>query len=96
MLFRSFEINGGSKIKAVSFTHPNIDNTASTGPTVKLRKGWIRIRDELVVSDVRPEDVFGTPERDDRCQCAYLLFYRPQCRNGHAELRGAECSVSGI
>ena len=31
-----------------------------------------------LVSDVRPEDVFGTPERDDRYQCAYLLFYRPQ------------------
>ena len=53
--------------------HPNIDNTVGTGPTVKPREGWIRIDDELV-SDVRPEDVFGTPERDDRC--AYLLFYR--------------------
>ncbi|KAI9574185.1 hypothetical protein HD554DRAFT_2045090 [Boletus coccyginus] len=51
--------------------HPNIDNI--TGPTAKLREGWIRIDGELV-SDVRPEDVFGTPERDDRC--AYLLFYR--------------------
>ncbi|KAF9242005.1 hypothetical protein BU15DRAFT_44303 [Melanogaster broomeanus] len=51
--------------------HPNIDMS----PT-KPREGWIRIDDELV-SDVRPEDVFGTPERDDRC--AYLLFY---CRVG--------------
>jgi ubiquitin carboxyl-terminal hydrolase 10 len=51
--------------------HPNIDNTV--GPTVKPREGWIRIDDELV-SDVRPEDVFGTPTRGDRC--AYLLFYR--------------------
>ncbi|KIJ59679.1 hypothetical protein HYDPIDRAFT_177724 [Hydnomerulius pinastri MD-312] len=48
--------------------HPNIDMS----PT-KPREAWIRIDDELV-SDVRPEDVFGTPERDDRC--AYLLFYR--------------------
>ena len=53
--------------------HPNIDNTVGTGPTAKPREGWIRIDDELV-SDVRPDDVFGTPERDDRC--AYLLFYR--------------------
>ena len=37
------------------------------------RQAWIRIDDELV-SDVRPEDVFGGQERDDRC--AYLLFYR--------------------
>ena len=50
--------------------HPNIDNAVGT---VKPREGWIRIDDELV-SDVRPEDVFGPPERDDRC--AYLLFYR--------------------
>ncbi|KAG8217951.1 hypothetical protein J3R82DRAFT_6122 [Butyriboletus roseoflavus] len=53
--------------------HPNIDNTMGTGPTMKPREGWIRIDDEFV-SDVRAEDVFGTPERDDRC--AYLLFYR--------------------
>jgi ubiquitin carboxyl-terminal hydrolase 10 len=33
---------------------------------------WVRFDDELV-SDVRPEDVFGEG-RDDRC--AYLLFYR--------------------
>ncbi|KAI0823573.1 hypothetical protein BC628DRAFT_1324887 [Trametes gibbosa] len=37
------------------------------------RPAWIRIDDELV-SDVRPEDVFGGLERDDRH--AYLLFYR--------------------
>ncbi|KAG6371844.1 cysteine proteinase [Boletus reticuloceps] len=55
--------------------HPNIDDVVGTGPTVKPREGWIRIDDELV-SDVRPEDVFGTPERDDRCAYPYLLFYR--------------------
>lgn len=48
--------------------HPNI----AMNPT-KPREGWIRIDDELV-SDVSPEDVFGTHARDDRC--AYLLFYR--------------------
>ncbi len=37
------------------------------------RQAWIRIDDELV-SDIRPEDVFGGQDRDDRC--AYLLFYR--------------------
>ena len=37
------------------------------------RAAWIRIDDELV-SDIRPEDIFGGQERDDRC--AYLLFYR--------------------
>ncbi|KAA1469297.1 cysteine proteinase [Dentipellis sp. KUC8613] len=47
--------------------HPNRD--LSTKP----REAWIRIDDEFV-SDVRPEDVFGGLERDDRC--AYLLFYR--------------------
>lgn len=50
--------------------HPNVDMTA---PPAKPREGWIRIDDELV-SDVRPDDVFGPAERDDRC--AYLLFYR--------------------
>jgi ubiquitin carboxyl-terminal hydrolase 10 len=39
----------------------------------KPRESWMRIDDELV-SDVRPEDVFGGVDRDDRC--AYLLFYR--------------------
>jgi ubiquitin carboxyl-terminal hydrolase 10 len=48
--------------------HPNIDMS----PT-KPRERWIRIDDELV-SDIRLEDVLGTPERDDRC--AYILFYR--------------------
>jgi ubiquitin carboxyl-terminal hydrolase 10 len=38
----------------------------------KSREGWVRLDDELV-SDVKPEDVFGVLERDDRC--AYLLFY---------------------
>jgi hypothetical protein len=47
--------------------HPNRDLSN------KPREAWIRIDDELV-SDVRPEDVFDAPERDDRC--AYLLFYR--------------------
>ncbi|KAJ8480867.1 hypothetical protein ONZ51_g6373 [Trametes cubensis] len=37
------------------------------------RAAWIRIDDELV-SDVRPDDVFGGLDRDDRH--AYLLFYR--------------------
>ncbi|KAI0362620.1 cysteine proteinase [Trametes cingulata] len=37
------------------------------------RPAWIRIDDELV-SDVRPDDVFGGLDRDDRH--AYLLFYR--------------------
>lgn len=48
--------------------HPNI----AMNPN-KPREGWIRIDDELV-SDVTPEDVFGSHVRDDRC--AYLLFYR--------------------
>jgi ubiquitin carboxyl-terminal hydrolase 10 len=39
----------------------------------KPRESWMRIDDELV-SDVRPEDVFGGVDRDDRC--AHLLFYR--------------------
>ncbi|KAI0345391.1 cysteine proteinase [Trametopsis cervina] len=47
--------------------HPNRDLND------RPRQAWIRIDDELV-SDVRPEDVFGGQERDDRC--AYLLFYR--------------------
>lgn len=47
--------------------HPNRD--LSDRP----RQAWVRIDDELV-SDIRPDDVFGGPERDDRC--AYLLFYR--------------------
>ncbi|KAF8625752.1 hypothetical protein AX17_006778 [Amanita inopinata Kibby_2008] len=38
------------------------------------REGWVRIDDELV-SDVRPEDVFGAWERDET-RCAYLLFYK--------------------
>ncbi|TBU35523.1 cysteine proteinase [Dichomitus squalens] len=37
------------------------------------RAAWIRIDDELV-SDVRPDDVFGGQEREDRQP--YLLFYR--------------------
>jgi ubiquitin carboxyl-terminal hydrolase 10 len=44
--------------------------SATTSP----RDGWVRIDDDLV-SDVRPEDVFGASERDDS-RCAYLLFYK--------------------
>lgn len=47
--------------------HPNRDMND------RPRQAWIRIDDELV-SDVRPDDVFGGTPRDDRC--AYLLFYR--------------------
>jgi ubiquitin carboxyl-terminal hydrolase 10 len=36
------------------------------------REGWMGI-DEEIVSEVRPEDVFGAVRRDDRC--AYLLFF---------------------
>ncbi|KAJ4478368.1 hypothetical protein J3R30DRAFT_3333394 [Lentinula aciculospora] len=45
--------------------------------TAKPREGWIRIDDELV-SDVRPEDVFGQGDSfdDGGVRCAYLLFYR--------------------
>jgi ubiquitin carboxyl-terminal hydrolase 10 len=49
--------------------HPNRDMITSGRP----REAWIRFDDELV-SDVRPEDVFGKQDRDDRC--AYLLFYK--------------------
>ncbi|KAF9014213.1 hypothetical protein BDQ17DRAFT_1419116 [Cyathus striatus] len=51
--------------------HPN--RYPSSNPAAKPREGWVRIDDELV-SDVRPDDVFGTYDREDRC--AYLLFYR--------------------
>ncbi|KAJ7138260.1 hypothetical protein C8R44DRAFT_838188 [Mycena epipterygia] len=37
-------------------------------------RGWVRIDDELV-SDVRPDDVFGAAGRDE-ARCAYLLFYK--------------------
>ena len=47
--------------------HPNRDLND------RPRQAWIRIDDELV-SDIRPEDIFGAQERDDRC--AYLLFYK--------------------
>jgi len=52
--------------------HPN--RYPSSLPNAKAREGWVRIDDELV-SDVRPDDVFRTPEKDDM-RCAYLLFYR--------------------
>ncbi|KAF9472838.1 cysteine proteinase [Pholiota conissans] len=52
--------------------HPN--RYPSANPVAKPREGWVRIDDDLV-SDVRPEDVFGASERDDS-RCAYLLFYR--------------------
>jgi len=42
------------------------------GQANTAREGWVHIDDELVVN-VRPEDVFGEVDRDDRC--AYLLFY---------------------
>ena len=47
--------------------HPNRELTD------RPRAAWIRIDDELV-SDVRPDDVFGGQEREDRQP--YLLFYR--------------------
>ncbi|KAH9930673.1 uncharacterized protein B0H18DRAFT_992984 [Fomitopsis serialis] len=47
--------------------HPNRDLTD------RPRAAWIRIDDELV-SDIRPDDVFGGLEQNERC--AYLLFYR--------------------
>ncbi|TFY64673.1 hypothetical protein EVJ58_g2454 [Rhodofomes roseus] len=47
--------------------HPNRDLTD------RPRAAWIRIDDELV-SDIRPDDVFGGQEQNERC--AYLLFYR--------------------
>ncbi|KAF5364681.1 hypothetical protein D9758_005578 [Tetrapyrgos nigripes] len=52
--------------------HPN--RFPSSNASAKPKEGWIRIDDELV-SDVRHEDVFGEPEKDDP-RCAYLLFYR--------------------
>ncbi|KAF8171652.1 hypothetical protein BJ912DRAFT_1082179 [Pholiota molesta] len=52
--------------------HPN--RYPNVNPGAKPREGWVRIDDDLV-SDVRPEDVFGAAERDD-ARCAYLLFYR--------------------
>ncbi|KAF9532800.1 hypothetical protein CPB83DRAFT_890475 [Crepidotus variabilis] len=52
--------------------HPN--RYPSSNPAARPVEGWVRIDDEFV-SDVRPEDVFRAPERDDT-RCAYLLFYR--------------------
>lgn len=52
--------------------HPERYPSSTSGANAKLREGWVRLDDE-VVSDVKPEDVFGGFERDDRC--AYLLFY---------------------
>ncbi|KAE9402409.1 cysteine proteinase [Gymnopus androsaceus JB14] len=50
-------------------------NTRTAG-TTKPREGWIRIDDDLV-SDVRPEDVFGQGDFEDSgMRCPYLLFYR--------------------
>ncbi|KAL1744963.1 hypothetical protein HDZ31DRAFT_37482, partial [Schizophyllum fasciatum] len=52
----------------------------TTKPGPRFREGWIRIDDELV-SDIRPEDVFGPGARsggrweEDGGRCAYLLFY---------------------
>jgi ubiquitin carboxyl-terminal hydrolase 10 len=50
--------------------HP--ERFLGAGLSMTGREGWVRIDDEIV-SDVRPEDVFGAVGRDDRC--AYLLFY---------------------
>lgn len=52
--------------------HPN--RYPNVNPGAKPREGWVRIDDDLV-SDVRPDDVFGATDRDD-ARCAYLLFYR--------------------
>ena len=52
--------------------HPN--RYPKSIPNSKPQEGWVRIDDELI-SDVRPEDVFSAPEKDDT-RCAYLLFYR--------------------
>ncbi|TFK46674.1 cysteine proteinase [Heliocybe sulcata] len=51
----------------IDVLHPNREGG------MKPREGWIRIDDEFV-SDVRPEDVFNSFDRDDRN--AYLLMYR--------------------
>ncbi|EPQ57809.1 cysteine proteinase [Gloeophyllum trabeum ATCC 11539] len=51
----------------IDVLHPNREGG------IKPREGWIRIDDEFV-SDIRPEDVFNSFDRDDRN--AYLLMYR--------------------
>jgi ubiquitin carboxyl-terminal hydrolase 10 len=50
--------------------HP--ERFLGAGLSMTGHEGWVRIGDKIV-SDVRPEDVFGAVGRDDRC--AYLLFY---------------------
>ncbi|KAJ2915233.1 hypothetical protein MD484_g5175, partial [Candolleomyces efflorescens] len=52
--------------------HPN--RYPSFNSNTKPKEGWVRIDDELV-SDVRPEDVFGAAQEKDDSRCAYLLFY---------------------
>ncbi|TRM61324.1 hypothetical protein BD626DRAFT_405830 [Schizophyllum amplum] len=58
---------------------PSVANKTGPAPQ-RFREGWIRIDDELV-SDIRPEDVFGPGARsggrweEDGGRCAYLLFY---------------------
>ncbi|TFK21295.1 cysteine proteinase [Coprinopsis marcescibilis] len=64
----------GQSASGGHYTLDVLHPTRYTGANGKPREGWIRIDDELV-SDVRPEDVFGEQERDD-ARCAYLLFYR--------------------
>ena len=47
-------------------------------------EAWLHINDEIV-SRVQQEDVFGGHNNewtDDRCQCAYLLFY---CRTASTQ-----------
>ncbi|RXW12971.1 hypothetical protein EST38_g12880 [Candolleomyces aberdarensis] len=52
--------------------HPN--RYPSLNPNAKPKEGWVRIDDDLV-SDVRPDDVFGAAQEKDDSRCAYLLFY---------------------
>ncbi|KAH9484498.1 putative ubiquitin carboxyl-terminal hydrolase 3 [Psilocybe cubensis] len=54
--------------------YPTTSSNASAPGKQQLREGWVRIDDNLV-SDVRPDDVFGSLEKDES-KCAYLLFYR--------------------
>ena len=47
--------------------------TRFVAPSGRTSEGWIRIDDEFA-SDVRPEDVFGGENDENRC--AYLLSYK--------------------
>lgn len=58
------------------YHHTSRAGIAKSQPIPVAREGWIRIDDELV-SDVRPEDVFGQGDFEDNgMRCPYLLFYR--------------------